>query len=68
MKPIDKDLLIKLSHEQLVTLVLQQETQSKLQDDIMQMQEARIKELETEITYMENMVVNQRSIQSQGTA
>jgi len=68
MKPIDKDLLIKLSHEQLVTLILQQETQSKLQDDIMQMQEARIKELETEITYMENMVANQRSIQSQGPA
>ena len=68
MKPIDKDLLIKLSHEQLVTLILQQETQSKLQDVIMQMQEARIKELETEITYMENMVANQRSIQSQGPA
>jgi len=59
---------MKLSHEQLVTLYLQQETQSKLQDDIMRMQEARIKELETEITYMEQMVANQRSIQSQGPA
>lgn len=66
MKPIEREFLEKLTHEQLVTMTMQQQTQCQLQDQIMQMQEARIKELETEVAYLENMVANQRSVKSQG--
>lgn len=66
MKPIEREFLEKLTHEQLVAMTMQQQTQCQLQDQIMQMQEARIKELETEVAYLENMVANQRSVKSQG--
>ena len=66
MKPIEREFLEKLTHEQLITMTMQQQTQCQLQDQIMQMQEARIKELETEVAYLENMVANQRSVKSQG--
>lgn len=66
MKPIEREVLEQLKHDQLVDLVVQQQRQSQLQDEVMAMQEKRIKDLETEIVYLENMVANQRSINSKG--
>lgn len=64
MKPIEKEILVQLTREQLVELAVQQQKQMQLQDEVMVMQEKRIKYLETEVAYMESMVANQRAVGS----
>lgn len=66
MKPIEREILEQLKHDQLVDLVVQQQKQTQLQDEVMAMQEKRIKDLENEIVYLESVVANHQSINSQG--
>lgn len=62
---IEMEIIDTLTREQLVTLAKQQQQQMELEQQIVESQEKRIKELETEVAYLENMVANQRSIDSQ---
>lgn len=65
---IEMEIINNLTREQLVQLVIQQQKQTDLDQQIAAKQEERIKELETEVLYLENMVANKRSVDSQGGA
>lgn len=61
---IDAEIIASVSREDLEHYVLQAQKKMLLQDQIMQAQQDRIKQLETELAYVESMVVNKRSIDS----
>lgn len=65
---IEMEIINNLTREQLVQLVIQQQKQTDLDQQIAAKQEERIKELETEVLYLENMVANKRVVDSQGGA
>ena len=65
---IEMEIINTLTREQLVQLVIQQQKQTDLDQQIAAKQEERIKELETEVLYLENMVANKRAVDSQGGA
>lgn len=65
MAVIDKDILARLTQQQLVDLAAQQQMQLDLQEQIMANQEARIKELEMDVSWYESALTNKRSVDSQ---